>query len=80
LYSSTEGNAAVSPVSVKLLLGMVYEAAAGESAQQIKQALNLGQRVESRRRFKAILNSLNVIYITTITKRQQFINFKLSHT
>jgi hypothetical protein len=41
-------------------MGMVFEAAAGESAQQIKQALNLGQRKESRRRFKAILNSLNV--------------------
>jgi len=42
------------------MLAMVYEAAAGESARQIQQALALGQKVDSRRKFRAILNSLAV--------------------
>ncbi|CAB3369129.1 Hypothetical predicted protein [Cloeon dipterum] len=58
LYKSRPGNVAVSPVSVKLLLAMIYEAAAGESAREIQTALNLGGNLECRNKFRAIVNSL----------------------
>lgn len=54
------GNMVVSPVSIKLLLAMLYEGAAGNTALQLGQALNLPQRLESRKKFTAVLDSLLV--------------------
>ncbi|XP_059468356.1 serine protease inhibitor 2-like [Neocloeon triangulifer] len=58
LYKSQAGNVAVSPVSVKLLLAMIYEGAAGDSAREIQTALALGEKSETRRKFRGIVDSL----------------------
>ncbi|KDR09408.1 serine protease inhibitor 27A-like [Zootermopsis nevadensis] len=60
------GNMVVSPVSIKLLLAMLYEGAAGNTALQLGQALNLPQRLESRKKFTAVLDSL-------LTKKPEYL-------
>jgi serpin B len=50
----------VSPVSIKLLLAMLYEGAAGNTARELEQALHLTERLKSRKKFNAILDSLLV--------------------
>jgi serpin B len=54
------GNVVVSPVSIKLLLAMLYEGAAGNTALELEQALHLPDRLGTRKKFTAILESLMV--------------------
>jgi hypothetical protein len=50
----------VSPVSIKLVLAMLYEGAAGNTALELEQTLQLPARLQGRKKFSAILDSLLV--------------------
>jgi hypothetical protein len=54
------GNVVVSPVSIKLVLAMLREGAAGNTGRELEQTLNLHSRLQSRMKFSAILDSLMV--------------------
>jgi serpin B len=60
LAAQEPGNMVVSPVSIKLLLAMLYEGAAGNTARELEHALHLPRRLQSRTKFAAILDSLLV--------------------
>lgn len=66
LSDKEPGNVVVSPVSVKLLLTMLYEGAAGNTAWQLEQALQLPARLQTRKRFSAIIDSL-------LTKKPEYL-------
>jgi serine protease inhibitor len=50
----------VSPISVKLVLTMLYEGAAGNTALELEETLQLPARMQARKRFSAIIDSLLV--------------------
>ncbi|XP_054273475.1 uncharacterized protein LOC128993531 [Macrosteles quadrilineatus] len=62
LHQTEGGNIVISPVSLKVVLAMLYEGANGTTAQEIGDALDLSnnatERRHSRERFSAILKSL----------------------
>jgi serine protease inhibitor len=60
LSAQEPGNMVVSPVSIKLVLAMLYEGAAGNTALELEQTLQLPARLQARKRFSAILDSLLV--------------------
>jgi len=60
------GNVVVSPVSIKLVLAMLYEGAAGNTALEIEETLKLPARMQSRKRFSAIIASL-------LTKKSEYV-------
>ena len=60
LSAQEPGNLVVSPVSIKLVLAMLYEGAAGNTASELERVLRLPSRLQTRKRFSAILNSLLV--------------------
>lgn len=59
-----KGNMIISPISLKVVLAMLYEGASGTTAQEIGDALNLNNatanRQTARARFTTILQSLQV--------------------
>ncbi|XP_069680025.1 serine protease inhibitor 2-like isoform X2 [Periplaneta americana] len=59
LAAKEPGNVVVSPVSVKLVLAMLYEGARGNTAQELEKALHLPtSRLKSREMFTQVLKSL----------------------
>ena len=60
LSAQEPGNVVVSPVSIKLVLAMLYEGAAGNTASELERVLQLPARLQARKRFSAILDSLLV--------------------
>jgi hypothetical protein len=55
----------VSPVSIKLVLAMLYEGAAGNTAWELEKTLQLPARLQSRKKFSAIIDSLLVSILVT---------------
>lgn len=66
LSAQEPGNMVVSPVSIKLVLAMLYEGAAGNTAWELEQALQLPARLQSRKKFSAIIDSL-------LTKKPEYL-------
>ena len=59
------GSLVVSPISLKLVLAMVYEGATNQTAVELRSALDLPEdRVESRKKYHRILESLEVTILT----------------
>ncbi|PNF27058.1 Serine protease inhibitor 27A [Cryptotermes secundus] len=58
LSAQEPGNVVVSPVSIKLVLAMLYEGAAGNTAREMEHALHLPARLQTRKKFTTILDSL----------------------
>lgn len=62
IHESDSGNVVISPISLKVVLAMLYEGASGKTAQEIANALNLERqetaRALSRSKFSTILKSL----------------------
>jgi serine protease inhibitor len=50
----------VSPVSIKLVLAMLYEGAAGNTAREMEHTLHLPARLQTRKKFTDVLDSLTV--------------------
>jgi serine protease inhibitor len=50
----------VSPISIKLVLAMLHEGAAGNTALEIEHTLHLPPRLQSRKKFTAVIDSLMV--------------------
>jgi serpin B len=72
LSAQEPGNLVVSPVSIKLVLAMLYEGAAGNTASELERVLRLPSRLQTRKRFSAILNSLlttNSEYLLDVATR-----------
>jgi len=68
INSNDRGNVVVSPISLKVLLAMLYEGALGKTASEIEEALDLNfgnstlkKRKTTRDRFLSILNSLQTV-------------------
>ncbi|XP_068082596.1 uncharacterized protein [Anabrus simplex] len=59
LQRTERGNIVVSPIGIKLLLTMLYEGAAGNSAKELENVLQLPQsRQQTRLKYSAVLESL----------------------
>lgn len=61
LSQEHKGNLVISPISVKLLLGMVMEGADGKTAEEIRAALRMPRNREAaRKEFETWLSLLQV--------------------
>lgn len=60
LSAQESGNVVVSPVSIKLVLAMLYEGAAGNTARELERTLHLPERLQTRKKFTAVLDSLMI--------------------
>lgn len=58
----TMGNVVISPISLKLVLAMLYEGAKGNTSKQLEKALNIMPHARSftATKFSSILQSLEV--------------------
>lgn len=68
LNEESQDNLVISPISLKIVLAMLYDGATGQTATEIQQALDFGGqaptlRSKSRERFSSILKSLEVRHI-----------------